>query len=155
MRRICSGTRRTIVRREAPPGPERSPEILVGTEHRGCLGRHIRLRECKMAVELGRAADGLRRIVDEDVEPWKHTQKVGRKELDRRGMPKVEAIELKTVTPLVEVRLTRVTPGSVRGEACGADDSCACTQKLERHVVPDLDAGAGDEATRPLRSAVW
>ena len=95
-----------------------------------------------MAIELGRPAHGLARVVDDEVEAVARLVQVLAEGLDARRVPQVEPEDLEAIAPLREVRLLRVARGRVAREAGRHDQLGARTQQLDAGLVADLHAPA-------------
>ena len=98
-----------------------------------------------MAEEAGRAAHGLAGIVEDEVEPRQSFAEPAREQLDARRVPQVDAVHLQPVAERGVVGLLRVARRGVDREARGDDHVRAGAQQLERGLVTDLDARAGDQ----------
>ncbi len=102
-----------------------------------------------VAVEVGRSANRLTGVVDDDVEPPPCGEHVSTERLDARRVPEVEPEDLQTVTPVGEVGLGGVPRGGVAREAGRHDQRSPATQQLDPGLVPDLHAPAGEQRNRP------
>src|SRR5437762_1530293 len=93
-------------------------------------------------IELGRAADGLAGVVDDEVEPIASREQLVAEGLDAWAMSEVETEDLEPVAPVGEVRLLCVARRRVAGEAGGDDEPRPGPQELDPCLVADLDASA-------------
>jgi hypothetical protein len=98
-----------------------------------------RLEVEQVRVERGRPADGLARVVDQDVEPGERALEVAREDLDGGGVPQVQAVDVQAVLPVREVALARVALRGVVGEARGGDHRSTGAEHLEGGLEADLD----------------
>ena len=80
----------------------RTEQFLDRRRHRASR-RAFRVEH--VPIELGRPANGLARVVDDEVEPVVRRAHVLAEALDARRVPQVEPEDLQSVTPLVEIRL--------------------------------------------------
>ena len=97
----------------------------------------------RAVVRVG-PSDGLRGVIDQDVEPAV-AGKAFQPLQQLREEAEVERVDAQPVPPFGEVGLTRVASRSVAREACGDAHTGAVAQQLERHREADLDAPAGDQ----------
>ena len=97
------------------------------------------------SVELGRAAHGLARVVDDEVEPVARRVEVVAERLDARRVAQIEAEDLEPVAPLVEVGFARVPQRRVAREAGRDDQLGAGAQELDAGLVADLHPAAGEQ----------
>jgi hypothetical protein len=74
-----------------------------------------------VAVEVGRPAHRLARVVDDEVEPVARREQVRAERLDARRVPQVEPEDLEPLAPVGEVGLLRVARRGVAREARGDD----------------------------------
>src|SRR6202011_2287210 len=118
---------------------ERTPPALgKGGDRFGFFGE-------KVLEEARRPAHGLARVIENVVEPWQSLHQEPREELDARGMPQIETVDLQTLVKDRVIRLLRVPVGRVDGKAGGDDDVRTGPQELERCLKADLDPSAGNE----------
>ena len=104
-----------------------------------------------MPVELGRTAHRLAGVVDDEVKPVAGRAELLAERLHARGVPQVKPEDLQPAAPLLEVRLGRVTRGTVARETRRHDQLGARAQELDPRLVADLDAAAGEERDAPLQ----
>jgi hypothetical protein len=98
-----------------------------------------------VGVELGRAADGLAGVVDDEVEAREGRHEVAAEGFDAGGVAEVEAEDLEAVAPIGEVGFPGVALGGVAGEAGGDDEVRAGAEEFDAGLVADFDASAGEE----------
>src|SRR5688572_32657971 len=120
-------------------GPDEPARVLGHRLQRRRLPVH------HVAVEIGRAAYRLARVIDDEVEARTGGQQLAAERLDARRVPQIEPEDLETVSPVGEIGLARISLSGVAGEARGDDHLRARAQQLERGLVADFYAPAGDQ----------
>ena len=103
----------------------------------------------QLLVEPVRAADGLRGVVDEDVQGRLGVQQVPRERLHRRDVPQVEAVQVQAVRPVGGVGLGVEAAGGGVGKPRGDDHLRPVAQQAQHGLVADLDAPAGHQRRAP------
>ena len=98
-----------------------------------------------MLVEVGRTADGLTRVVDDEVQPLLRCQHLLAKRFHARRVPQVESVDLEPVGPVAEVVLPRVAHGRIAGKACRDDEARAGAKQLDPGLVPDLHTPTSEQ----------
>ena len=111
----------------------------------------------QVRVELGRAADGLARVVDDEVEARAGGDDLSAERLDARRVAQVETEDLEAPAPVGEVGFQRVACGSIARKTRGDDQVRAGAQELESGLVSNLHAAARQQCDaspqiRQLRS---
>ena len=94
-------------------------------------------------VELRRAAHGLARVVDDEVEAFAGSDQFAAERFDAGRMAQVEAEDFQTIGPFAEVRLFRVACGRIAREARRDDQARACAQQFEPGLITDLHPAPG------------
>jgi hypothetical protein len=93
-------------------GGQLGAQGIAGAEQRAGGGRQLvgrpGLARDQVGVEADRAADGLRRVVDDVIEARQRAIEVGAEQLDARRVAEIEAVQLEPMAPLGEVGLARV-----------------------------------------------
>ena len=95
-------------------------------------------------VGLGRAPDGLRGVVDQDVQRPSRADRVGERH-DLRGVAQVDADDVQTIEPLAAVRHRREAPDRVVGKARRDRRLGAVAQQPQGDVHADLRPPAGQQ----------
>src|SRR6266853_78825 len=98
-----------------------------------------------MLVEIGRAADSLARIVDNEVQSLLRRQYFLAEGFDARRMPKVEAVDLEAVGPLGEIRFASIAGGRVARESCSDNQTRAGSKEFDACLVADFHASPGEQ----------
>ena len=98
-----------------------------------------------MRVVAHRPAHSLARVVDDDVQPRQRLVEHRAEPLEAPRVAQVHGVHVKPSFPNLEVRLRRVPPVRVRGEARGGQQRRAGSEQLEPYFEADLDPGAGQE----------
>jgi hypothetical protein len=115
--------------------------LLEGVEGGDFSGHHV-------TIEIGRPADGLAGVVDDEVEPLAALvpgqQKVA-EGLDAGGVAQVEAEDLETVGPARKIGFAGVAQRRVARETRGHDQVRTRAQELESGLVADLHPPAGEQ----------
>src|SRR4051812_10188724 len=98
-----------------------------------------------VAIERWRAAHRLTCVVDDEVETAARRQQLVAERLNARRVAQIEAEDLQSILPLVEVGLLRVADRAVAWKTRGDDEMRAAAQQLESRLVADLHASAGQQ----------
>jgi hypothetical protein len=120
-------------------GADEAAHLLRHLGHRGLLAGH------HVGVEVGRPSYRLAGVVDDEIQARPRRHQLVAEGFDTRRVAQVEAEDLESIGPLVEVRLTRVAHRRVARKARRDDDMGAAAQQLEAGLVADLDAPAGQQ----------
>ena len=128
--------------RIAPQSFVRSNQLAHVLGHRR---QRRRLPFHHVAIEVGRPAHGLARVVDDEVEARAGGEQLAAERLDARRVAQIEAEDLEAMSPLAEVGLAGVPLRRVARKPRRDDDVRAGAQQLERGLIADLDAAAGDQ----------
>ena len=105
----------------------------------------VRLLRHHVRVELGRPADGLAGVVDDEVEALARGDQVAAERLHARRVAQVETEDLEPMAPVAEVGFLRVARRGVARKPGRHDEVRAGAQELQAGLVADLHAPAGQQ----------
>src|SRR5258706_13000226 len=100
-----------------------------------------------MLVEIGRAADSLAGVVDDEVQSLLRRQHFLAERFDARRMPEIEAVDLESVGPLIEIVLAGVAAGRVARKPRSHDQTRARAKELDTCLIADFDASPGEQGS--------
>ena len=96
-------------------------------------------------VKFRWSANGLARVVDDEIEPWQTLQQLSAQVLDAGRVAHVETEDFQAMSPLAEIRLLRVTARRIARKASGHDEPRTGAQKFETGLIADLHASTGEQ----------
>src|SRR5258706_14475502 len=106
-----------------------------------------------MLVEIGRAADSLAGVVDNEIQSLLRRQPFLAERFDARRMPEIEAVDLEAVGPLIEIVLASVASRRVARKSRRDDQAGAGAKELDARLIADFHASTGQQgnATTQVR----
>jgi hypothetical protein len=102
-------------------------------------------------IIIGWAAHRLAGVVDDKIQALAAFHQVPAERFHARRVAQIEAENFQTMTPLLEIRLARITRRRVAGEARGDDQARARAQELDAGLVSDLHTTAGQQCDAPAQ----
>ena len=105
---------------------------------RGFLFEHV-------SIKFRRPADGLTRIIDDEIQPLEMLFQISTKPLHAWGMAHIESKDMQAMFPVLKVLLLRVSERGIHGES-RCDDQCrASPQEFNACLVTDFDPSPRQE----------
>ncbi len=99
-----------------------------------------------VGIKLGRAANGLAGVVDDEIEPRASGEQLLAEGLDAGCVAHVEAEDFETVAPVTKIGFHGVALGGVARKTSGDDELRAGAEEFEAGLIANLDAAPGEES---------